>query len=681
MESRQLLSTFTVTNSSDSLNPSSNSLRWAILEVDADSSADTIDFDIPGPGIQSIQLTAPLPTITNSVVIDGTSEPAYNGAPLIQLDGSNLVAGADGLVIAGGGSTIEGLALVGFSGSAIALTSGGNNEIQENYVGVSAISGRADANGEGISISGSSGNTIGGIASGTGNLISGNTANGIDVNIVDGPSKDNEIVGNLIGTGASGLTSTRNGGAGILIAGAFATQIGVQATSFSNVVSGNTGAGIEVTSAAVATTIQNNAIGVGVDGQTVVSNGGDGIQWDERGTVIGGTGVNQGNVIGGNHGNGIETLADAAGIQVFGNFIGTNATGSDLANRQNGIQLASSSNVIGSSIGNGGNTIDYNGSGSGQVESGIQLIGSVNQNEILSNSIYDNSGLGINLGNGPTPNHAPGTAGPNNYQNYPTLASVLSDGSATTIDGSFYSIPNTLFLLQFFASPTADESGFGQGKTLIGSANVQTDSSGDATFTMTFSSATAAGSCISATATDPSGNTSEFSADVQSQPEINLNVSVTATPSPVLSGGQLTYTISVTNSGTLAATGVVLSDQLPSEVTEVSASVSQGYIQPGLETTSVTASLGTLAPGASATLTIVVDTELGYVGPITDSAAASCNQTDPIPSSLVDSVTTQVVANAGLTVSLSASPGSVLAGGDLTDTFTISNLGPSQPPE
>ena len=140
--------------------------------------------------------------------------------------------------------------------------------------------------------------------------------------------------------------------------------------------------------------------------------------------------------------------------------------------------------MIGSSIGNGGNTIDFN--GSGQVESGVQLIGDANQNEILSNSIYDNSGLGINLGNGPTPNHAPGTSGPNDYQNYPTLSSALTDLSATTVAGSLYSIPNTVFLLQFFASPTGDESGFGQGKTLIGSADVQTDSFGDATFTATF---------------------------------------------------------------------------------------------------------------------------------------------------------------------------------------------------
>ena len=229
-------------------------------------------------------------------------------------------AGVDGLAIAGGESIVQGLALVGFSGSAIAVTSGGNNDIQANYLGVSAISGQADGNGEGISISGSSDNTIGGIAAGTGNLISGNGSNGIDINDLDGPATNNEIVGNLIGTGASGLFPLPNGGAGILIAGASATQVGVPVTGFSNVISGNAGPGIDVTLAALATTIENNAVGIGLDGQTIVGNGGDGILWDGgAGAVVGGTDVNQGNVIGGNHGNGIETLADAAGIQVFGN--------------------------------------------------------------------------------------------------------------------------------------------------------------------------------------------------------------------------------------------------------------------------------------------------------------------------------------------------------------------------
>ena len=242
--------------------------------------------------------------------------------------------------------------------------------------------------------------------------------------------------------------------------------------------------------------------------------------------------------------------------------------------------------------------------------------------------------------------------------------------------GSLYSIPNTSFLLQFFASPTGDASGFGQGKTLIGGANVETNAAGNATFTLTLNNGTTPGAFVSATATDPSGNTSEFSEDVQAQGEINLSVSALATPSPVASGGPLTYTINVTNSGTLAATGVMISDQLPSQVTKISASVSQGGIEPTMGGTTVTAIVGTIAAGSTVTLTIVVDTNLGYVGSITDSAAVSCQQTNPVPSALDATVTTQVVTETDIAVALSASPNPVLAGGELTDTITISDLGP-----
>jgi uncharacterized repeat protein (TIGR01451 family) len=677
MESRQLLSTYLVTNTSDAPTPSANSLRWAILQANADNSVATIDFAIPGTGVKSIQLTSPLPEVVNSVVLDGSSQPTYHGVPLIQVDGSGLGPETDGLVISGGGSTIGDLAIVGFSGSAIVLDSAGGDVVVGNYLGVAPSSGLAEPNGEGISVNGSSHNTIGGTASGAGNLISGNTTNGIDINIGGGPAIDNQVIGNLIGTTGSGLAALANGGAGILIAGASSTQIGNASSDFSNVISGNLGAGIDVTSAASGTTILNNAIGVGGDGTTLVGNGEDGILVDSgSGATVGGSDQNQGNVIGGNGQNGIETSAGAGGIIVAGNFIGTDSTGKllNLGNGENGIQLASSSNTIGGTGASVANTIDFN--GSGQAGSGVQLVGSVNQNAILSNSIYGNAGYGINLGDGPTPNHAPGTPGPNNYQNYPTLSSSQSDGSTiTTITGSLNSIANSTFLIQFFASPSAGQGGFGQGENLIASESVQTDRNGNVTFTVPISAGTDAGQFISATATGPGGNTSEFSADVQVQPEINLILSAKATPSPVAAGSELTYTISVTNSGDLAADNVILTDLLPGSVTKVSASVSVGHIEPSMGTT-VNAGVGTLAAGATATLTIVVATTASSIGTITDSASVSSLETDPTPSKLSISIDTSVLAASDLSVVMTASSSSVVAGGDVTDTFTISNLGP-----
>ena len=116
----------------------------------------------PEGGVQSIQLTSPLPPIVNSVVIDGTTQPNYQSSPLIQLDGSQARSGSNGLVISAGDSTVEGLAIVGFSGSAIVFNSLGGNVVAGNYLGVTASGNQAEANGAGITVIGSSANTIGG---------------------------------------------------------------------------------------------------------------------------------------------------------------------------------------------------------------------------------------------------------------------------------------------------------------------------------------------------------------------------------------------------------------------------------------------------------------------------------------------------------------------------------------
>jgi hypothetical protein len=131
---------------------------------------------------------------------------------------------------------------------------------------------------------------------------------------------------------------------------------------------------------------------------------------------------------------------------------------------------------------------------------------------INSNSIALNKGLGIDLDSaGVTPNDpGDGDNGPNNLQNYPAISSAVTNGGSTTIQGTLNSAPNTKLHLEFFASALADASGFGQGEALIGSTDVTTNASGDANFTAAFA-VVLTGQYISATASDPAGNTSEFS--------------------------------------------------------------------------------------------------------------------------------------------------------------------------
>ena len=176
--------------------------------------------------------------------------------------------------------------------------------------------------------------------------------------------------------------------------------------------------------------------------------------------------------------------------------------------------MQNSDNTIGGTAAGAGNVIADNG------QAGVAVVDNFNGPttgvEILSNSIYANQGLGIDLGDdGVTPNHPGGPVyGPNNLQNYPVLTSAVVASGKLTIVGSLNSAADTSYLIQFFANPTADPSGYGQGQVLIGSITVTTDDNGNASFTETFSKVPV-GWYISATATDPIGDTSEFAQDVQ----------------------------------------------------------------------------------------------------------------------------------------------------------------------
>ena len=102
-------------------------------------------------------------------------------------------------------------------------------------------------------------------------------------------------------------------------------------------------------------------------------------------------------------------------------------------------------------------------------------------------------------------------------QPYPDLSDAVSFSSSTAVAGTLADLPNTTYTVQFFANPTADPSGHGQGQRLLGTTTVTTDALGNAIVTASFPGVVlAAGTAVTATATDPNGNTSEFSADVSS---------------------------------------------------------------------------------------------------------------------------------------------------------------------
>src|SRR5258708_1101639 len=104
--------TFTVTNTNDS---GPGSLRQAILDANAHAGADMIVFTIPGAGVNTIAPASALPTITDPVTIDGTTQPGFAGSPIIELSGA-IAGPANGLNITAGSSTVLGLVINRFKG-------------------------------------------------------------------------------------------------------------------------------------------------------------------------------------------------------------------------------------------------------------------------------------------------------------------------------------------------------------------------------------------------------------------------------------------------------------------------------------------------------------------------------------------------------------------------------------
>ncbi|HET8671104.1 MAG TPA: Calx-beta domain-containing protein [Candidatus Saccharimonadales bacterium] len=138
--------------------------------------------------------------------------------------------------------------------------------------------------------------------------------------------------------------------------------------------------------------------------------------------------------------------------------------------------------------------------------------------------------MGIDLDQiGVTPND-PGDSddGANKLQNFPTLTSVISNGNSTTIQGSLKSTPNTVFQIDFYSNAALDPSGNGEGALFFNTTSVTTDTNGDATINVTLPLALVAGRVVTATATDPDGNTSEFSAADSSGATGNVQFSVSS---------------------------------------------------------------------------------------------------------------------------------------------------------
>ncbi|MDW8310301.1 MAG: right-handed parallel beta-helix repeat-containing protein, partial [Verrucomicrobiales bacterium] len=448
-----------VTTTADS---GAGSLRQAILDANAAlNEGDRIVFNIPGDGPHTISPATALPALAAPVTLDGYTQPGaqpntladgFNATLKIVLDGNAAPINTDGLRVEAPRVTIRGLVFNRWKSDGIELAAGTRAVIEGNVIGLGPDGARRPQNGQGIHVVGTAGHRIGGATPAARNVIS------------------------------------ANGGHGIFLTGAGARDC----------------------------VVEGNFIGLGLDGAAREGNSQDGVHINGgAGHRIGGTAAGAGNVISGNSGDGVEVNgATTANNTIQGNFIGTTAAGTaGLANSGHGVTFTvnASSNTVGGTGAGAGNRIAFNNGDGIYVQSGTG-------NRALGNAIHSNTGLGIDLDpNNVTANDAndPDT-GANQRQNFPVLSSATANVADTRVAGTLNSAANTSFRLEFFSNPRCDALGHGEGEQFLGSAEVTTDGSGNASFDLTLPTR-AIGRFITATATDPAGNTSEFSACVRAE--------------------------------------------------------------------------------------------------------------------------------------------------------------------
>ena len=512
LEKRVLLSTtFLVTNTADS---GAGSLRQAITSANQTSGSSIIDFAI-GSGAQTIMPLSQLPSLNTTITIDGTSQPGYAGTPLITIDGSLAGSTSCGIWVLGGGCSLGGLVIDNFGANGIVLAGPGGDTVTGDYIGVdptgavaaanaisgilvtapnnviggaaagaaNVISGNSDqginiysavATGNvvegnyigtnaagtaaipnavsGVCIFAANDNTIGGTAAGDGNLISGNTQDGV---VTGGGAAGNVIEGNLIGTDVTGTLAVPNLFYGIELDSGSNT-IGGLTPGARNIISGNFYAGVVLFLAPSSNSlVEGNYIGPDITGTQIVGAQPDGVDIDDGASdnVIGGTTAAAANVISGNVNSGVGFFgAGTTGNVVEGNDIGTTANG--MAGLGNGVRESggagpgvlsdnsASGNLIGGNVTGAGNLISANGAGivlfgNGDTAEGTLLGANAAGAGSLANAHY-----GILISGNNNTVGGPVSADANQvFGNTAATAIDLASGTGNVIEGNIVSLP------------------------------------------------------------------------------------------------------------------------------------------------------------------------------------------------------------------------------------------------
>jgi parallel beta-helix repeat protein len=373
------------------------------------------------------------------------AEELPNGGPGVQVQSdeqttngvtTTWAALANAIGVPGAGNLISGNRGDGISISEVPNTPASDNTIQGNLIGTNAAGTLALGNfGNGVAIS-TNGDVVGGSNTGDGNVISGNLGAGvlldntpalchIEIGGIGGTFPGNTVGLNRIGTSADGTQRLSNGTNGVDVSGPCnfigGTEKGPNNTTigFGNLISGNTGDGVLVSTAATGSAFFNNLIGTNAAGTLAVRNTGFGVDLNHASSIkVGDTGPLEGNTISGNGAGGILVQNGAHDNTFTDNVIGTTISESSaLGNNGDGIKVIGSSsesivaNVISGNVGNGvdfveasnnslhGNVIGTDRSGTNAIanSTGVLLTSAQHNTIGPGNLISGNLGDGIDL--------------------------------------------------------------------------------------------------------------------------------------------------------------------------------------------------------------------------------------------------------------------------------------------
>ena len=321
-----------------------------------------------GTGPQVIHLLSPLPAVAagRPLAIDGTTQPGIGSAPRITLDGTSAGATASGLQLEADGCLVRGLAIGDFGGDGI-YVDGSAAQIVGNVIGADPGGTVAQPNGEGIRLVGpASRGLIGGVSVADRNVISGNATEGVGIDDVN--SLYNLVAANYIGTDAAGEAAIPNGTYGVVVAnGAALNMIGDPVAGGGNLISGNRSAGVAVIAPAPnGNSVLNNVISLDAAGRAAIPNNvGVVIFGGALKNSIGNGSPLGRNVISGNTGDGVDIFdSTTTGNFVQNNDIGTDPAGSiPLPNGGRGVAVSggATNTTVGGDFGTLGNVISGNG--------------------------------------------------------------------------------------------------------------------------------------------------------------------------------------------------------------------------------------------------------------------------------------------------------------------------------